>query len=111
MQKINNIIKKIEAEGYEEDPVNEVIKLEVGEFVEIELLDIQPFERNGKTKNRFIVKDLSDGVEKTLFSTVQMDQLLSKKEIGDVFKLLRIEDKDIGKPNPMAQYRTFSKKE
>ena len=111
MEKIEDIIKKLETEGYAEDPTSEIIKLEVGEHVELELVDVQPYEQNGKTKNRYKVKDLNDDAEKTLFGTTMLDQLLSQKEIGDTFKLLRIEDKDVGRPQPMKQYRTFSKKQ
>lgn len=111
MEKIENIIEKLEADGYEEDPTSEILKLEVGEHVELELLDIQPYEQNGKTKHRYTIKDLDDDIEKTLFGTTMLDQLLNQKEIGDQFMLLRIEDKDVGRPQPMKQYRTFSKKD
>jgi len=110
MKAIDNILQKLEKDGYAEDPASEVLKLEVGEYREIELLDVQPYDQDGKTKHRYTIKDLEDETEKTLFGTVQMDQILTKKEIGDHFILFRIEDKDVGKPNPMAQYKTFSKK-
>jgi len=111
MENIENIIEKLEADGYEKDPQSEILKLEVGEHVEIRLQDIQPYEQNGKTKHRYKVKDLENDAELTLFGTAMIDQLFSQKEIGDQFILLRIEDKDVGRPQPMKQYRTFSKKE
>lgn len=112
MKKIEDIIGKIEADGFAEDPASEIIKLEIGEYKELELMDIEPFQQGDKTRHRYTVKDLETDIEKTLFGTTQLDQILTKKEIGDQFVLLRIEDKPIaGRPKPMAQYRTFTKKE
>jgi hypothetical protein len=110
MEKIKDIIKKLEKEGYEVDPDNELLKIEIGQQARIKLLDINSFERAGKEKFRYTVLNLDTGEEQTLFGSAHLDFLLSKKDIEDEFILMRIEDKDVGKGFPMKQYKTLSKK-
>jgi len=104
-------LEKIESQGYAEVPESEVLKFEVGDFKELKLTDVQSFERDGKTRYRYQVEDLSDyDKEKTLFGSAHIDSLFSKLEINDQFALLRIEDKKIpGKGFPMKSYKLFVK--
>ena len=84
----------------------EVIKLQVGEFIQGLLLDRFP-SKKFKGKMIYKIKEKSDPVVKVLVGTTMLDKVLSAYEVNDLVLVKRLEDIHSDNPNDMQQYITF----
>ena len=93
---------------FPDDEKSEVIKLQVNEQIEGELVDIVP-STSWKGRNIYKIDD-GDGIIKVILGTTMLDRQMSLKSIGDWVKIKRIMDKPTDKGNPLQQYITYSRK-
>ena len=87
----------------------EVVKLQPGESVEGEIVDIV---ESKKWPSRRIYKIQARGNERVsvILGTTMLDRLMSKKAIGDLVRIERRQDQPSEKGNPLQVYKTFSMK-
>jgi len=88
----------------------EVIKLQVGEFIQGLLLDRFP-SKKFKGKMIYKIKQRDDPVVKVLVGTTMLDKVLSAYEVNDLVLVKRLEDIHSDNPNDMQQYITFHPEE
>ena len=88
----------------------EVIKLQVGEFIQGLLLDRFP-SKKFKGKMIYKIKSKNDPVVKVLVGTTMLDKVLSAYEVNDLVLVKRLEDIHSDNPNDMQQYITFHPEE
>jgi len=98
----------VDGKRYVKDkPVDgEVIKLQVGEFIQGILLDRFPSVKF-KGKNIYKIKSKDDPVVKVLVGTTMLDKVLSAYEVNDLVLIKRLEDIRSDNPNDMQQYVTY----
>jgi hypothetical protein len=88
----------------------EVVKLQVGEFIQGILLD--RFDSvKFKGKKIYKIKTKDDPVVKVLVGTTMLDKVLSSYEVNDLVLVKRLEDIHSDNPNDMQQYITFHPEE
>lgn len=88
----------------------EVVKLQVGEFIQGLLLDRFP-SKKFKGKMIYKIKSKDDPVVKVLVGTTMLDKVLSAYEVNDLVLVKRLEDIHSDNPNDMQQYITFHPEE
>ena len=87
----------------------EVVKLQPGESVEGEIVDIIESKRwPGRRIYKIQAQD-SDKIS-VILGTTMLDRLMSKKAIGDVVRIERLNDQPSDKGNALQVYKTFSMK-
>jgi hypothetical protein len=102
----------VDGKRYVKDkPVDgEVIKLQVGEFIQGLLLDRFP-SKKFKGKMIYKIKQRDDPVVKVLVGTTMLDKVLSAYEVNDLVLVKRLEDIHSDNPNDMQQYITYHPEE
>jgi hypothetical protein len=88
----------------------EVIKLQVGEFIQGVLLDKFPSVKF-KGKKIYKIKQKDDPIVKILVGTTMLDKVLSPYEVNDLVLVKRLEDIHSDNPNDMQQYVTYHPEE
>ena len=94
---------------FPDDEDAEVIKLQVNENIEGELVDIVASTK-WKGRNIYKIRENSNNTTKVLLGTTMLDRQMSTKHVGDFVRIKRIMDRPTDKGNPLQQYRTYSKK-
>lgn len=98
----------VDGKRYVKDkPVDgEVVKLQVGEYIQGLLLDRFP-SKKFKGKMIYKIKQKDDPVVKVLVGTTMLDKVLSAYEVNDLVLVKRLEDIHSDNPNDMQQYVTY----
>jgi hypothetical protein len=94
---------------FPDDEDAEVIKLQVNENIEGELIDIIASTK-WKGRNIYKIKEKDNDTIKVLLGTTILDRQMMNKSIGDQVKIDRIQDQPTDKGNPLQMYKTYSQK-
>jgi len=97
-------------EPFENDENAEVRKLQVGENVEGELIDIRP-SKKWPSRNIYKFRELRGEHVDVIVGTTMLDRLLKKKAVGDKIRIQRLADQPSDKGNPLQVYKTFTLKQ
>jgi len=91
---------------FEGDENAEVVKLQPGQSVEGEIVDIIDSRR---WPGRRIYKIQGEGDKvSVVLGTTMLDRLMIKKIVGDKVKIQRLADRPTDKGNPLQIYKTYS---
>jgi len=84
----------------------EVVKLQVGESVQGEIIDIID-SKKWPDRKIYKIQDGEGEKVKVILGTTMLDRLMKPKAVGDLVKILRAQDIDNKKGNPLQTYKTF----
>jgi len=88
----------------------EVIKLQVGEFIQGIIIDRSP-SKKFKGRTIYKIKQKDDPIVKILVGTTMLDKVLSPYEVNDLVLVKRLEDIHSDNANDMQQYVTYHPEE
>jgi hypothetical protein len=92
------------------DEKAEVIKLQVGESVSGVLTDVYDSVK-WPGKKIYKIKAKNDDILKVLVGTTSLDRQMVGKEVGDLVKIVRLDDIPRKTGNPLQIYETFHAKQ